>query len=244
MIRFPYRGLLVAISVAALSASVRANKAAEPVPRPGQWMSRHEAFVARARQGGIDVLFLGDSITDRWREPEDGLSIWEREFLPLRACNFGIRGDKTQNVLWRIQNGEAQGFQPKVVVLLIGTNNIRSKEDGATPGLSPEDVAGGVNAIIRELRSRFPRAKILLQGVFPRGAPDDPRRLGIVQVNARLSSYHDGQYVHFIDFGARFLTPDGRIPAELMPDGVHLSSQGYQIWAEAIREPLRNLFRP
>jgi lysophospholipase L1-like esterase len=238
------RRFLTLLAFAGTAGLALANKAATPVPRPDPWPKRHAECVARAAQGQIDVLFLGDSITDRWREEADGLPVWQREFAPLRAANFGIRGDQTQHVLWRLQNGAAGGVQPKVVVLLIGTNNTRPKKDGVTPVFAADEIAAGVAAIVKELRKRFPAAKVLLQAIFPRGAPSDPRRTQIKEVNERIARLADHQIVFFVSFGDRFLAPDATIPPELMPDGVHLSTRGYEIWAEAIREPLRALLEP
>ena len=120
-----------------------ANTAIEPGPRDAGWLKRHEGFVAEAHQGGIDVLFLGDSITDFWRSPNPergGKAVWDREIAPLKAANFGISGDRTQHVLWRLRNGEADGYQPKVVVLMIGTNNTGLERDGTTPRNTPPEV--------------------------------------------------------------------------------------------------------
>lgn len=207
-----------------------ANTAIEPVSREGIY---HDRYLERARQGGIDVLFLGDSITQYWEDPARGKPVWDREFAPLNAANFGINGDRTQHVLWRLQNGEAEGYSPKVVVLLIGTNNTRRNT-------TPEAVEG-ISAVVKELRGRFSNAKILLLGLLPRGDENDPRKKQVVEINEKLAKMDDGQTVFFLDIGDRFLDSEGNVSAELMPDLLHPNLKGYEVMAEALRGPLRNL---
>ena len=218
-----------------------ANSAIEPVAKDGRWMQRHEEFVARAAQGGIDVLFLGDSITDFWRMPERGLPVWEKEFAPLKAVNFGISADRTQHVLWRLQHGEADGYQPKVVVLLIGTNNTGFERNSSTPRNTTGETIEGITAVVHELRTRFPEAQILFLALFPRDDGGPAQRAQVAEVNAAIAHLDDGQYVHFLDIGDKFLGSDGSIPADIMPDKLHPGTKGYQIWADAIGEPLHRL---
>ena len=222
------------------------NTATEPAPRDDRWLQRHEAFVAEAKRGGIDLLFLGDSITDFWRDtnPErGGRAVWDREYAPLHAANFGISGDRTQHVLWRLQHGEADGYQPRVVVLMIGTNNTGLERDGRTVRNTTPEVVAGVTAVVRELRSRFPAAKILLLAIFPRGEAHSAQRLQVAAINRDLAGLDDGQHVYFLDIGPQFLDPDGdgEIPRTIMPDLLHPSLRGYGIWADAIRAPLQRL---
>jgi len=229
-----------------LAVALRANTATEPAPKDARWMQRHEAFVAEAKRGGIDVLFLGDSITDFWRDTNPqrgGRAVWDREFAPLHAANFGISADRTQNVLWRLAHGEADGYQPKVVVLMIGTNNTGLERDGVTPRNTTAEVVAGVTAVVRELRARFPEAKILFLAIFPRREKNDPQRAQIAAVNRELGKLHDGKHVFWLDIGARFLDAEGNLPREIMPDLLHPSRKGYEIWADAIREPLRQLLQ-
>ena len=229
-----------------LAVALRANTATEPAPKDARWMQRHEAFVAEAQRGGIDVLFLGDSITDFWRDTNPqrgGQSVWDREFAPLHAANFGISADRTQNVLWRLEHGEADGYQPKVVVLMIGTNNTGLERDGVTPRNTTPEVVEGVTAVVHELRAKLPEAKILFLAIFPRGEKNDPQRAQIAAVNRELAKLHDGKHVFWLDIGARFLDAEGNLPRNIMPDLLHPSLKGYEIWADAIREPLRQLLR-
>jgi lysophospholipase L1-like esterase len=218
----------------------RAEDADKPAPRTREypwmstavWKKKHEAHVAIAKKGGVDLLFVGDSITEGWA----GTQVWYETYAPRKAANFGIGGDTTQNVLWRLENGAGEGLSPKVVVLLIGTNNFGLHGD------QPADVAKGVTAVVGSLRSRFPAAKILLPAVFPRDRkPDTAFRRKIAELNAAVAKLDDGKAVRFLDIGAKFLAADGTLPADVMPDALHLSEKGYRIWAEAMEPLLKEL---
>ena len=210
---------------------------AQPVPKDAGWLKRHEGFVAEAKQGGIELLLLGDSITDAWRGAKQK-ELWDRHFAPLKAANFGISGDRTQHLLWRLKNGEFEGLAPKAVMLMIGTNNIGQKNPE-----EPQSAAAGVRAIVKEIRERSPSTKILLLGVFPRGEkPDDPIRAKVKAINDDIRALgDDGKAVRYLDIGAAFLQPDGTISKEIMPDFLHLSPKGYALWAEAVAGPLKEL---
>jgi lysophospholipase L1-like esterase len=198
--------------------------------------ARHQSFLEVARAGNIDVLFVGDSITDWWRQEQRGLAVWNEYFAPLRAANFGIAGDTTQGVLWRMQNGELDGFQARLIVLMLGTNNINRNANA--------DIAQGNRAIVDEFRRRQPGAKVLILGVFPRGAaPDNPFRAAIKEINAQLAAIADNSRVFYMDIGDAFLAPDGTLPVDVMPDGLHPNTKGYQIWADAIVGRVRELLR-
>ncbi len=208
-----------------------------PVPKDGGWLKRHEGFVSEARKGGIDLLLLGYSITDAWRGPKQK-GIWDEYFAPLKAANFGISGDRTQHVLWRIMNGELEGIRPKVVMLMIGTNNIGQKNPEP-----PASAVSGIKAIVKEIHSRCPGTKVLLLGVFPRGErPDNPLRAQINEINKEIAALDDGgKTVKFLDIGDKFLQPDGTISRDVMPDFLHLTEKGYKIWADAVKQPLAAL---
>jgi lysophospholipase L1-like esterase len=221
--------LLIASSLVA--AETVSNPAAEPTPRD-DWRVRHAGFVQLARQGGIELLFVGDSITDGWRST--GKEVWAKNYAPLKAANFGIGGDRTENVLWRLQNGNLDGISPKVVVLMIGTNNLG-------PNTVPQ-IAEGVAAIVQEIRTRTPASKILLLAVFPRAElPNDPLRLKAAELNAVIAKLGDEEHVFFLDIGAKFLQPDGKMAASVMPDFLHPTAAGDQIWADAIAPKLAEL---
>jgi lysophospholipase L1-like esterase len=199
--------------------------------------NRHEQFLEIAKKGDIDLLFLGDSITDFWHTR--GQEVWDKTFAPLKAANFGINADRTQNLLFRLQNGELEGFKAKCIVLMIGTNNIGTPD---MPRNTVEDTIAGVKAVVNEIRTRQPQAKILLLAIFPRGQnPDDAHRPAIKQVNAELAKWDDGKNIFYMDIGDKFLQPDGSISNEIMVDYLHPSPKGYQIWADAIIGKVKEL---
>ena len=197
---------------------------------------KHQENVKVAKQGDIDVLFMGDSITDFWRiaeGPYAGKPILDKYFGHLKVANFGIAADTTQGVLYRLRNGEGQGFSPKAVMLMIGTNNTMQNN-------APE-IAEGIGAVVLELQKDFPDAKILLLGVFPRSTPNDPVRATVTEINDIISKLHDGNRAHYLDIGSEFLDAKGNIPKDVMTDALHPSTKGYEIWANAVRKPLEKL---
>jgi (4-O-methyl)-D-glucuronate---lignin esterase len=202
------------------------------------FQSKHEANLEVAKQGDIDVLFMGDSITDFWRNPNGayaGKPVLDKYFGNLKVANFGIAGDTTQGVLYRLQHGEGQGFSPKAVMLMIGTNNT---------GLNTAaEIAEGVGAIVLELQKDFPKTKILLLGIFPRSTVNDPVRTKIAEINSIIARLHDGDRVQYLDIGPKFLDAAGSIPKDVMSDALHPTTKGYEIWAEAVKEPLANLLK-
>jgi lysophospholipase L1-like esterase len=205
-------------------APAHVNSAAVPTNRGTE--EYHQALNAQAKKGNIDLLFVGDSITMAWRS--DGRGIWDERYVPLKAANFGLGGDKTEHVLWRLQNGNLEGIKPKVVVLLIGTNNVGR--------ISSEDLAGGITAIVKEINTRLPESKVLLMGLFPRGeTPDHSHRIQVTEVNKIISKLDDGKRVFFTDIGSQMMLPDGNISKEYLPDLLHLSGKGYKLWADSIQ---------
>jgi lysophospholipase L1-like esterase len=221
-----------------------ANTAIEPVPRDAGWLKRHEGFVSEAQKGGINVLFLGDSITDFWRRPDGpqgGNSTWQREFAPLGAANFGISADRTQHVLWRLEHGEVDGIKPKVVVLMIGTNNTGLERGTNEPRNTTAEALQGVTLVVHTLLTKLPTTKILLLGIFPRADnPVSPAQ--VTEINAALAKMDDGKIVRFLDIGPKFLT-DGVLTKEIMPDLLHPNAKGYEIWAAAIKAPLAEMMK-
>lgn len=198
------------------------------------FLNAHEKFVRTAQDGTAELVFLGDSITAGWGGKKE---IWNKAFGDYKPANFGIGGDRTQHVLWRITNGELDGIKPKAFVLMIGTNN--SGTDSA------DGIAKGITAIVETLRAKQPQAKILLLAVFPRGevASPNPGRDKLNQVNAIISKLDDGKHVYYLDIGGKFLQPDGSLTKDIMPDFLHLSGAGYQIWADSIGTKLAELMK-
>jgi lysophospholipase L1-like esterase len=224
--------LLLTIGLAPVQA-LSQNTALIPAPFREE---RHAEFLERARQGSIDCLLMGDSITDWWRRA--GLAVYEENFGPLNCANFGIAADRTQGVLWRFANGELDGYTPKLMMLMIGTNNLRLRG----PPNTPEEISVAIAAIVTRFRAKFPEAKVLLLGVFPRGAEATSElREPIRRINSIIANLDDGEYVRFMDIGDRFLEPDGSISVEVMEDGLHPTAGGYQIWADAVMPTFREM---
>ena len=195
-------------------------------------MERHKVLNDRtkAAAGKVDLVFIGDSITQGWEGA--GKTVWEKHYSGRKALNLGIGGDKTQHVLWRLENGNLDGLDPKVAVVMIGTNN--SGKDRNTTA----EITEGVTAVISKLRAMRPQMKILLLGIFPRGQNFNEQRGSILQVNQAIARLADNQSVFWLDFGSKLINADGSISKDLMPDYLHLSTKGYEIWAEAIEPSL------
>lgn len=212
-----------------------ANSAVVPVSREGEkwWADRQAAVNERVKKGNADLLYIGDSITQGWEGP--GKNVWEKFYASRRAVNLGFSGDRTQHVLWRLDHGNVDGLHPRAAVLMIGTNNSNGNDNTA------EEITEGVTAIVKSLRAKLPETKILLLAVFPRGEKPNPQREKIDAVNRNISRLADGQHVYYMDIGPKFLTPDGTLTKEIMPDFLHPNEKGYAIWAEAIESKLREL---
>jgi lysophospholipase L1-like esterase len=196
---------------------------------------RHEGFVAVAKQGQIDLLLHGDSITDWWLQ-EANKPVFDKYFGNISTANFAIAGDTTQGVLWGLRNGEGQGFQPKAVMLMIGTNN--------TGTFTAPEIAEGIGAVVMELRRDFPDAKILLLAIFPRSVPGDPVRDKIAEVNRIVTQLEDQQHVFYMDIGRKFLDDKGAFLADsFRPDNLHPQAKGYDIWGEAVSAKLAELMK-
>jgi lysophospholipase L1-like esterase len=197
---------------------------------------RHEGFVQAAKAGNIDLLLHGDSITDWWVQNDENKQMFAKYFGHIKTANFAIAGDTTQGVLWGLRNGEGQGFQPKAVMLMIGTNN-------TGPNTGPE-IAEGIGAIVLELRTNFPKAKILLLGVFPRGVPGDPVRDKIAEINRIIARLDDQKFVFYLDIGWAFLDDKGVfLPNAFRSDNLHPAARGYDIWGAAVQDKLAQLLK-
>ncbi|MXV06362.1 GDSL-type esterase/lipase family protein [Xanthomonas sp. LMG 9002] len=228
-----------------LDAMTDVDTARIPVPWLEQdsydWYGRHRAALDAARQLRPQVVMLGDSITHFWAGAPQAIRVngpqaWQRTFGDARVLNLGFGWDRTQNVLWRLRQGEGDGLAPRWVVINLGTNNLAGTEHARTN--TPQETADGVAAVVADIRRRLPRSRIVLMGIFPRGfAADAPQRAPILETNRLLAARfgHDPP-VRWLDIGARFLQLDGTLPAALMPDGTHPSEAGYAIWGEALRK--------
>ena len=217
------------------TAGEKKNPATTPMNRD---VKRHKEFLEIAKKGDVDVVFIGDSITQGWGGSKGGSDVWKKYFEPLKAANFGIGGDQTGHVLWRITEGkELDGITPKAAVLMIGTNN--SGRDSA------EQIAEGITLIVKTIHQKTPKTKILLLGVFPRGEkPGTKGREKLSDINKIIAKLDDGgKTVKYLDIGDKFLQPDGTLSKDIMPDFLHLSAKGYEIWAEAINPTLHSLLK-
>ncbi len=221
----------------------RVNPATVPALNPAH-RAKHEANLEVAKKGDIDLLFMGDSINDFWRNsgpagdpnpPRAGKAVFDKYYGAIKTANFGIGGDTTQGVLYRLMDGEGRGFQPKAIMLMIGTNNYAT--------CSSAEIAEGVGAIVLEMRKDFPAAKILLLGIFPRGNPGDAARKIVSDVNPIIAKLHDGKNVFYLDIGDKFLDANGVLQPDIMADKLHPNEKGYVIWAEAVKGPLAELMK-
>jgi lysophospholipase L1-like esterase len=227
---------IVATCATVASAQAPAARAAkkvastvQPAPRTNAWwQKRQEQLNANVAKGGAQLLMIGDSITQGWEG--SGKEVWKKYYDNRHAVNLGIGGDQTQHVLWRLEHGNLDGIHPKLAVLMIGTNNSGSN--------TPDQIAAGVRAIVEKLRSSVPETKVLVLAIFPRGPkPDNNLRKVNEAANEEISKLADNQNVYYLDIGKKFLKPDGTLTKDIMPDLLHLSPQGYEIWASSI-EPM------
>ncbi len=246
----PQGTLTVTPAASALAKKADASAPIEKIDTTGGFRRKHEAFLARGKAGPIGVLMLGDSITEGWNGANGARNhIWEKFYGAMQPANFGIGGDQTQHVIWRIENGELDDIHPKVVVLMIGTNN--------TGGHTAEEITAANKKIVEMIRAKIPETKVLLLGIFPRGARKNAQGVvteaaiagaakvmeKITAVNAELAQLDDGKNVRYLDIGEKFLGQDGKIPWQIMPDQLHPTAAGYQLWAEAMQPRLTEMMQ-
>ena len=220
----------------------RLNVAATYTQTAQRMGPRHEGFVETAKKGDIDLLLEGDSITDWWVQGDANKAMFEKYFGDMKTANFAIAGDTTQGVLWGLKNGEGQGFQPKAVMLMIGTNNTGGSNNAGTA--TAAEIAEGVGAVVQELRTDFPQAKILLLAIFPRGVPGDSVRDKIADINKIIARLDDQRHVFYLDIGGKFLDDRGYfLPDTFRPDNLHPVAKGYDIWGAAVKDRLAELMK-
>jgi beta-glucosidase len=217
--------------LATTTAKHAANTAAPKLEKGSQevqkaFLARHNAFNERVKKGDVDLLMIGDSITQGWEGK--GKEAWDKHLAPRKAVNLGIGGDRTQHVLWRLENGNIAGIKPKLAVIMIGTNNSNGNDHTA------QEIGEGIQAIVAKLREKLPGTKVLILAIFPRGEKPNAQREKNAAASAFAAKMADGKMIHFLDIGPKFLAEDGTLSKEIMPDLLHLSPKGYTIWAESI----------
>lgn len=233
--------LLGLLSIPAFGQDVQESfKAIEPEVQTADWakewwMPRHEEKLAALEEAErVDLLMIGDSITHSWET--GGKAVWDKYYAPRNAFNIGFSGDRTEQVIWRLQHGEVEGISPKLAVIMIGTNNTGHRKD------PPEQIAAGVKAIIGELQERLPETKILLLAIFPRGeTSEDQLRQNNDATNERIKAFADNERVWWLDLSSSFLDAEGKLSKEIMPDLLHPNGRGYEIWAEAMEPMIEKL---
>lgn len=222
-----------AADIAFADVALKSHSALAPVPRDdGWWMLRHEAVNTRVAQGNVDLLLIGDSITHGWDNQKE---LWEKYYAPRNAVNMGFSGDRTQHVLWRLDNGHVDGIDPKLAVIMIGTNNSNRTDNTA------EEIGDGIIAICSKLRTELPETKILILAIFPRNATPGLQRQKNAVASEIASRIADGKMIHYMDINQEFLTDDGTLPKDIMPDLLHPNTKGYEIWAAAIEPKIAEL---
>lgn len=220
----------------------RLNVAATYTQTQQRMGPRHEGFVEVAKRGDIDLLLDGDSITDFWGQGDANKAMFAKYFGGIKTANFAISGDTTQGVLWGLKHGEGQGFKPKAIMLMIGTNNSGGTNNAGTA--TGAEIAEGIGADVLEMRNDFPDAKILLLAVFPRGVPGDSVRDKIADINRIIAKLDDQRHVFYMDIGARFLDDRGYFLVDAFrPDNLHPLAKGYDIWGAAVKDRLAQLMQ-
>ncbi len=216
-----------------------AHSAVTAVPREGAdwWLPRHQGVLNRISEGNVDMIFIGDSITHGW--DNKGKATWDEYYAKRNAVNMGFGGDRTQHVLWRLENGEIDGINPKLAVIMIGTNNSNGTDN------TSQEIADGIVAICKTLRTKLPDTKILILAIFPRGdaeqrkdmdkgASMNPQWAKNNEAGDIASKIADNKHIYYLDINQAFLDEKGVLPRDIMPDLLHPNEKGYKIWAEAI----------
>lgn len=222
------------------------NTAIIPVPKLEDdfydWWARHEQVLAIKDRIDPEIVLIGDSITHMWGgEPEanvvNGAEAWASVFAGYRVLNLGFGWDRTQNVLWRLENGELDGLHPHTVVINIGTNNTNVSSNA--PVNTPAEIQEGLRAICDDVRRRTPGASLVVMAVFPREeSPDHPRRKEIAEINRLRAEFAEERGYAYLDIASLLLAPDGTLTRDMAADFCHPTNKGYRIWADALRPML------
>jgi acetyl esterase/lipase/lysophospholipase L1-like esterase len=214
------------------------NTAVIPVAQTNDWALERQALVlrrARENPGPCDIIFIGDSNTQFWEKR--GTNVWKKYFAQLKCLNLGVLGDRTENVLWRFQQGQLDGLQPKVAVVMIGSNNTWNTNQ------TTADKLIGVQTVVREVRTRLHETKVFLMGIMPHGATFNDARAEALQINEALARMDDGKNIFFFNWGSKLIEDDGSVSKSMQSDYVHLTEAGFEIWAETIESKLKELIR-
>jgi lysophospholipase L1-like esterase len=225
--------IILIFSGQVLIAEEKQHSAVSPAHRHSWWTLRNDAVNERVKQGNVDFLFIGDSITHSWEG--EGKEYWDKYYEPRNAVNMGFSGDRTQHVLWRLDHGHLEGISPKLAVLMIGTNNSNGNDNTA------EEIADGIISICEKLRKKCSKTKILILAIFPRGPEPSTQREKNAEASLLASKIADGKMIHYLDINDKFLTTDGFLTKNIMPDYLHPNKKGYKIWAEAIEPKVAEL---
>ncbi len=204
----------------------KTHSAITPAHRYNWWGARHNQVLDRVKQGNVDLILVGDSITHGWEK--SGKKMWDKYYAPRNAVNMGFGGDRTQHVLWRFDHGEIDGISPKLAVLMIGTNNSNGQDNTA------EEIADGIKLVCATMRAKLPETKILILAIFPRGAKPSPQRQKNDTASKLASQIADNDMIYYLNINDKFLQKDGTLTKEIMPDLLHPKEKGYKIWAQAI----------
>ncbi len=249
MLRLVLRMAVSALFVLASCPAPTGAAEIRPVPRTDQnSLLAHAQLLAKARQGRIDIYFEGDSITRRWgtsdEQYRDFLANWRENFFGWNAANFGWGGDTVQNILWRLEDGELDGVNPKIIVLMAGTNNLPGLPPGGDDQAKVDEVTSGIKAILDLMQQKAPGATIILMGITPRNDLGPGIWLTINRINQRLSQFADGRRIRYLNINDRLADREGRLLPEMTTDGLHLSVKAYQVWADALKPVFRELLGP
>jgi lysophospholipase L1-like esterase len=209
----------------------------QPVARTdANSQTAHLQLLEKTKRGRIDIYFEGDSITRRWGATDypDLLANWKANFFGWNAANFAWGGDTTQNILWRLNNGELDGVHPKVIVLLAGTNNVGRTAPQGGDEARVADITRGIKAILDVMRTKAPEAKMILMGIFPRN--DNIAVMPTInRINENIAGFADGKTIFYLNINNKLADQDGRLYEGMMGDGLHPAVKGYQAWADALK---------